>query len=80
MINSQNGNQVSFQHINFAIVNPGTDKYVAANNGTNPCSKESCDNGSLCVISSNTTYQCLCTAGWRGEEIIFVSIIIIHFN
>ena len=49
-----------------ARANPGGDEYAPANNQTNPCSNKPCLNGGFCVVQSNTTYNCLCTAGWEG--------------
>ena len=55
------------QYIYFARATPGGDEYPSANNQTTdtPCSNKPCQNGGLCVITSNT-YNCLCTAGWSG--------------
>jgi len=50
----------------FARATPGGDD--AANNQTTPCSNKPCQNGALCVIVANRTYNCLCSAGWAGKK------------
>jgi hypothetical protein len=47
--------------------NPGGDEY-APNNQTTPCSNKPCQNDGLCVVVSNTSYNCLCKPGWKGEQ------------
>ncbi len=74
VIGSQYGDQVSFQHIYYSRVTPGTDIHASANNRTTLCSRRPCQNGGLCVVTSSTTYQCLCTAGWGGKKINFFRI------
>ena len=66
IIDSKFGTQISFQHIYFARVNPGGDNNGGDVNTTNICTKKPCQNGGFCVVVTNTTYNCLCTAGWGG--------------
>ncbi len=64
IINNKFGTQVAFRHVYFARANPGGDEYT---NMTTPCSSQPCQNGGFCVLTSSTTFNCLCTAGWGGN-------------
>jgi hypothetical protein len=64
---SNYGQQVnSLDYMYIVRANPGVDEYAPANDQTTPCSNKPCQNGGFCVVQSNITYNCLCTAGWTG--------------
>ncbi len=67
IIDTTYGTQVAFQHVYFARAFPGGDAYEPGSNKTTPCSSRPCENGGLCVVTSNTTFNCLCAAGWGGN-------------
>ena len=56
IIISSSGRLLSFQHIYFARVNPIGD---VAENNTNPCSNNPCQNDGFCVVVSNTIHECI---------------------
>lgn len=66
IIDAKFGAQISFQYVYFVRANPLSDNF-AGSNATTPCSSEPCQNGGFCVLLSNTTYNCLCSAGWQGK-------------
>jgi hypothetical protein len=68
VINSYGQQPFPLQYMYIVRANPGGDEYAPANNQTNPCSNKPCQNGGVCVFTSNTTYNCLCTAGWTGKK------------
>ena len=72
VIDSTYKTQISFEHIYIARVNPGGDSYGSSTNASTPCSRVPCQNNGFCVVITNTTYKCLCTAGWEGISIVIV--------
>ena len=77
IIDRKFGNQVSFKHIYFARVAPGSDPYTSNNENT-PCTNNPCLNDGFCVVLTNSSYDCLCTAGWGGMILDFTRNLILE--
>lgn len=70
VIGTQFGTQIDFQHLFFVRANPGNDNYpIDDRNISSPCMNYPCKNDGFCVVLNDTSYDCLCTAGWAGRII-----------